>query len=148
MKTFCLSIALFTMIAGIYAQGPITWKFSAVKLSDKSFEVHFTASVDQPWHIYSQNTPTGGPQPTQIAVKKSALVTMTGKAKEIGDVIRRHEDVFGINVLYYENKADFVQLVTLKADVKTTLTGTVAYMVCNDRMCLPPAKVSFSIPLK
>ena len=40
------------------------------------------------------------------------------------------------------------QLVKVKDGVKTTVSGTVEFMTCNDKECLPPKTEQFSIPLK
>jgi len=38
-----------------------------------------------------------------------------------------------------------VQLVKLKGNIKTTLAGSVEFMVCNDSHCLPPSTVEFKV---
>jgi len=59
-----------------------------------------------------------------------------------------HDQYFNVDVKYFNNKVDFVQTVTLKADAKTSVSGTVEYMVCNDEECLPPKKVPFDLKLQ
>jgi thiol:disulfide interchange protein DsbD len=36
----------------------------------------------------------------------------------------------------------------VKGTVKTNMAGKVEYMLCNDKECLPPKKVDFSIALQ
>jgi thiol:disulfide interchange protein DsbD len=48
-------------------------------------------------------------------------------------------------VKYFESKVDFVQVVKLKANVKTSLAGKVEFMVCNDKQCLPPSEVEINV---
>jgi DsbC/DsbD-like thiol-disulfide interchange protein len=50
-------------------------------------------------------------------------------------------------VNYYEKTVDFVQVVKVKGKAKTSLTGKVEFMVCNDEKCLPPSEVPFTINL-
>jgi thiol:disulfide interchange protein DsbD len=38
-----------------------------------------------------------------------------------------------------------VQVVKLKGNIKTTVAGSVEFMVCNDNKCLPPSEVPFKI---
>jgi thiol:disulfide interchange protein DsbD len=130
------------------AQNPVSWKFSAKKKGDKVYEIHIAAKVDYPWHIYSQTTPEGGPVPTKITFSKNPLITNNGGIKEEGKVQTKHEEVFGVDVKYFDGAVDFVQVVKLKSNVKTNLTGSVQYMVCNDQQCLPPATVTFNILLQ
>jgi len=108
-----------------------------------------TANVPSPWHIYSQSTPEGGPIPTSISYTKNPLLVMErDTAIESGRIITRHEDVFGVDVIYFDGKAEFVQTVKLKANAKTNLSGKINFMVCNDEQCLPPTDVPFSVALQ
>lgn len=59
-----------------------------------------------------------------------------GTIKEKGELKTKYEEVFGINVKYFENTVDLVQVVKLKSNVKTNLAGNVQYMACNDEACL------------
>lgn len=142
-------ITLFSAVA-VMAQSndPVQWNFAAVKKSDKVYELTFTATIAKPWHIYSQSTPKGGPVPTKIAFKTNPLATIKGIAKENGTLKTKHEEVFGVDVKYFDTKVEFVQTVNLKSAVKTNLAGTVTYMVCNDSECLPPKNVSFDLKLQ
>jgi thiol:disulfide interchange protein DsbD len=131
-----------------WSQGPVAWKFSANKKADKIYEVHLTATMTRPWHIYSQKTPKGGPTPTEINFTKNPIIVLDGIVKEIGKLEVKHEDVFDIDVKYFDGSVDFVQTVKLKSDVKTNLNGTIQFMACTDQQCLPPTKTSFNIRLE
>lgn len=148
MRKLLILISVLGITHFGFAQNPVHWQFNAKKISDKTYEVHITASIDEPWSIYSQSTPEGGPLPTAIQFAKNPLVTQSGKIKEVGSLKKKFEDVFDVDVLYYKNKVDFVQVVTLKSNVKTNLTGSVEFMACNDQQCLPPSTVNFSIPIQ
>ena len=127
---------------------PVKWSFTATKKSDKVYEIKVTANVQKSWHIYSQTTPDGGPVPTSFTFKPNPLITITGIPKENGKLLITHDKNFGVDVKYYSEKVEYVQTVTLKAAVKTNITGNVEFMVCNDVKCLPPKKVAFDIKLQ
>jgi thiol:disulfide interchange protein DsbD len=129
-------------------ESPVQWSFVATKKADKLYEVVITATIAKPWHIYSQNTPDGGPQPTKITFKANPLIAKDGGVVETGSLQTIHDPNFGVDVKYYSNKVAFTQLVKLKAGVKTHSTGELEYMVCNDSKCLPPKKVPFDIVLQ
>ncbi len=145
------AIILFFLAMILTVQGqttnPVEWQFSAKKIADKTFEIHLTAEVATPWHIYSQHTPEGGPVPTQISFIKNPMITMDGDVKETGNLVKKHEDVFDVDVHYYDGKVEFIQVVQLKTNVKTNVSGSVKYMVCNDRECLPPVQKTFTVTL-
>jgi thiol:disulfide interchange protein DsbD len=151
MKKYLLSGFLLLCVNLLFAQiqNPVSWTTSYKKINDKTYEIHLTANIDNGWHIYSQNTPEGGPIPTSFTFTKNPLITMEGKAKEIGKLEQHVEPLFdSINVKQFSNKVDFVQLVKLKAPVKTSVNVAVEFMVCNDKQCLPPKTEKFSVALK
>ncbi len=150
MKKSILSVLTVLITLGCFAQlkSPVAWSFTSKKLSGNKYELKMSASVGNGWHIYSQKTPIGGPEPTQFTFSPNALVNNTGTPKEVGKMVKKHDDSFGIDVMYYSNKVDFVQTVTVKGAIKTNVSGKVYFMVCDDSKCLPPTEVSFNIALK
>jgi hypothetical protein len=129
-------------------RNPVKWSFTSKKISENTFEVSLTATVDPSWHIYSQTTPEGGPVATTVSFTKNPLVTLDGAVKEIGKLEQKHEELFGVDVKQFSNKVVFVQTVKLKAKAKTAVSGTIEFMTCNNRECLPPAKQTFSVVLQ
>lgn len=113
------------------AQHVVQWKFSSKKIADRTYEIHFTPAVEPPWHIYSVNIPESNmARPTTFDFTKNPLIELIGKVKETG------------------LQKDFVQVLKLKAKVKTNLVGEITFMACTDTRCLPPETVSFSIKLE
>ncbi len=146
-KLLLFILASLLLAVSSKAQDPVKWTFSAKKISDKNYEIHVTATIARPWNIYSQTTPEGGPLPTAIAFNKNPLVSFDGKIKENGTLKKKFEEVFDVDVLYYKDSVDFIQVVKVKNAAKTALTGTVEFMACNDEQCLPPKSIPFTISL-
>ncbi|MEO9070813.1 MAG: protein-disulfide reductase DsbD domain-containing protein [Ginsengibacter sp.] len=141
-------LLLFSNILFAQIQNPVTWSATSKKIADKTYEINLTANIDNGWHIYSQTTPEGGPIPTSITFTKNPLLTLEGKAKEVGKMEKHIEPLFGnIDVMQFSNKVEFVQKVKLKASVKTSLNLAVEFMVCNDKQCLPPSTRKFTVAL-
>jgi Disulphide bond corrector protein DsbC len=148
IRKICLSLSLLTAALFVQAQRtPYSWTFTAKKIAADSYEIHLSATVQSPWHTYSQFTPAGGPVPTKFSFAKNPLYKMEGAVKEEGKMITKHEEVFGVDVKYFEGDVDFVQVVKMKSGAKTNLTGSVTFMVCNDAECLPPTTQKFSVAL-
>ena len=145
-----LVLILLLAPAGILAQvkNPVKWTYSAKKISTGKYELRMTAIVEKGWHIYSQKTPEGGPVPTEFTFTKNPLVTFSGPVNEVGKLETHFEKLFDVDVKQYSDKVDFVQVVTVKGTVKTNVNGKVEYMLCNDKECLPPKKLDFSIALQ
>src|ERR1700676_1678704 len=146
-RGFLIFMLFLSGLGPATAQTPYTWSFTAKKVADKTYEIHCLADVQAPWHTYSQFTPDGGPLPTKFIFSKNPLYSLDGDMKENGKMIIKHEDVFGVDVKYFEGKVDFVQLIKLKGKAKTNFSGSVEFMVCNDEQCLPPTTRKFTVVL-
>ena len=148
-----LAIALFLGVApGARSQGnsktPIQWQYSAKKIGDKTFEIHLTAVLESGWHAFSQLQPEEAvAQPTEIKFRPNPLVGMQGKVKEVGTLEKWQDEATGIKANQYENQVDFVQVVKVRGNAKTSITGSLTYQLCTDKMCLPAKTDSFTVPL-
>jgi hypothetical protein len=150
MKKLMLSLLLAALTFGVFAQvkDPVAWSYVAKKKSANTYEIVITANMEEAWHIYSVNTPKGGPIATKINFKKNPLLSIEGVVKENGKLETMKDKLFSVDVRYYNDKVEFVQLVKVKGNIKTNIAGTVEYMVCDDEQCLPPTKKSFDIKLQ
>ncbi|PWT96334.1 MAG: hypothetical protein C5B52_15970 [Bacteroidetes bacterium] len=147
-KGFLLSILLSAGILATAQSGSskaVIWNFSSKKIADNTYEVRMTASINAKYHMYAQNVGVEGPVATTFKFTKNPLVAVDGKVKEEGKLVQKREEVWGGNVNYYEKSVDFVQVVKLKGKVKTNLAGSVEFMVCDDKQCLPPSEVEFKV---
>jgi hypothetical protein len=139
------SLALLTgTLVKAQSSTAVNWTYSAKKIADKTYEVHMTAAVDGNYHIYAQNA-GDGPLSTTFTFTKNPLLAADGKPREVGKMVKKFEEAFKSEVRYYEKTVDFVQVVKLKSNVKTNLTGKVEFMVCDDHQCLPPSDVDIKV---
>jgi thiol:disulfide interchange protein DsbD len=143
---FSFSVFSFSF-AKAQPKDPVSWTYEAKKKDDKTYDLVITATLPKPWHIYSQNTGDGGPVATSITFNVNPLITKQGKVVETGKLIKSYDENFKTNVLSYGDKVVFTQTIKLKTKAKTAVVGKVEYMVCNDNLCLPPTKKSFTIKL-
>jgi thiol:disulfide interchange protein DsbD len=105
-----------------------------------------TAVLDKKWHIYAQDAGEG-PEPTTFTFSPNPLLKLDGKVKEVGTLEKSFDPNFNSTLKYYANKVVFVQKVKLKSTASTVFKGKVSYMVCDDKKCLPPKEVPFSVKL-
>lgn len=143
-----LVLVMMGFVATAQIKDPVSWKFETVKKGTDKYQLVITATFPQPWHLYSQNMGPGGPIPTKIELNKNPLVTVVGKPKEIGKLQKTYDKNFKMDVLYYSNEVSFIQDLSVKAGVKTNITGVVKFIVCDDNECLPPTKKTFDIKLQ
>ncbi|WP_443937195.1 protein-disulfide reductase DsbD domain-containing protein [Pedobacter sp. MW01-1-1] len=145
--TLLLSMVLFT-IAGAFAQieKPVVWSYAAKKVSKTEAILYIKATIDDRWHVYSQNVKDGGPVKTTFSFSPSKDFTLVGKTVEPKAIVK-YEDTFKMNVSYFEKSVIFQQKIKLNK-ATTTVKGKVEYMTCNDKQCLPPEEIEFSVPVK
>lgn len=145
--TLILTLVFFSSLAAFaQLENPVTWSYKATKISKTEAEVYIKATIDEGWHIYSQNLKPGGPNKTEIVFKPSKDFSLVGKTSE-PKPIAKYEKTFKMDVAYFENEVIFKQKVKLNKGT-TAVKGTVSYSVCNEKSCLPPADVEFSVPIK
>ena len=147
MKKLVFVITMILFVGALSAQQKVSWAYTAKKLANNKYEIHITATPPLGWHIYSQLTPDGGPVPTTFKFNTNALISLQGKVGEKGKLVKYFDKNFKVNVMYFEGKTDFVQVVTLKGNIKTNISGEVESMICNDRTCLPPTTQKFNVAL-
>jgi len=139
-------IILFTLAAHSQILKPVTWSYAAKRTSKTEAVVFIKATIEDGWHLYSQYVKEGGPVKTTFTFPAAKDYTLSGKTME-SKPIHRYEDTFKMDVSFFEKSVLFQQKVVLKG-AKTIVKGTVEFMTCNDKQCLPPEQVDFSIPVK
>ncbi|MCX2573726.1 protein-disulfide reductase DsbD domain-containing protein [Pedobacter sandarakinus] len=145
--TLVLSLLVIT-VASAFAQieKPVTWSYAAKKVSKTEAILYLKATIDDRWHIYSQNIKDGGPVKTTFTFSPSKDFALVGKTTEPKAIVK-FEDTFKMNVSFFEKSVIFQQKIKLNKTA-TVAKGKVEFMVCNDRQCLPPEEIEFSIPVK
>lgn len=148
MKRILLLFTLLAFSAGAFAQieKPVKWSYAAKRLNKEEAVVFLRATIEPGWHIYSQDVKDGGPVKTSFTFNSSSEYAPLGKTAEPRPVTK-YEDAFKMNVSYFERTVTFQQKIRLKSPAAKAVTGQLEYMTCNDRKCLPPEDVDFSIPL-
>ena len=143
-----LSVIWITVSAAAQIQDPVDWSYSVKKVSADTYTFTATANIEGDWHIYSQTTGKGGPVPTKINFNKNPIITVVGATKETGQVKQVYDELFKTTVRFIGETATYTQTIKVRGGVKTNISGFVAYMVCDDRQCLPPSKKTFDLKLQ
>ncbi|MAB58126.1 MAG: thiol:disulfide interchange protein, partial [Aequorivita sp.] len=150
MKKIFLFLLLATVsLASVQAQilDPVTWSTSVKKISETEYDLIAKATIEDKWHLYSQEVPPDGPLPTLFTFEENAAYKGIGKVQE-SQGITEHDPVFDMVITFFANTATFTKRIKLTGDKGTTVKGEVEFMVCDDTRCLPPSYVDlvFQIP--
>lgn len=127
--------------------GPVQWSFVAKPADDGLVSVELTATVEEGWHIYATRLENDlGPIPTAVRFDANgALVPVGGLAEPEPEEV--FDPNFDMQVRYHSGMPVFAQRFKVTTKDAGTVTGEVEFMVCNDKTCLPPEVVKFSIPI-
>ncbi|MCQ2334921.1 MAG: thioredoxin family protein [Paludibacteraceae bacterium] len=133
MKKFFTILCLMPMMVMAQIVDPIHWSQAVTALNDSVAQIQLTATIDEGWHLYTQDIPEDGPVATEFQYNSTDLI---GSTTTDSPVHKNYDENFEMELTYYEETATFTQLVaTTQPD---TLSGTVMFMACNDMMCLAP----------
>ncbi len=125
---------------------PVKWNFSVEQKRDEATLI-FTADIDKGWHLYAQDIPEGGPIPTSFNLKSQPAFEKIGKTTE-GKPIEEFDANFDMKLKYFAKRAIFKQKIKIKSAKDFMIIGTLEFMVCDDKQCLPPEEVDFSFKIK
>jgi hypothetical protein len=148
-KFFALAVIILAALTSQAQLNPVSWTFSTKKIADKTYEIHMTATMQNKWHLYSQTQPDDAIAiPTTFTINPNPLFSLEGKIKEVGKMEKFHDAKLDLSANQYSNTVNFVQVVKLKANVKTNFSGNVEFQTCDDEKCLPPKTVNFNVAIK
>ncbi|MCQ2344244.1 MAG: thioredoxin family protein [Paludibacteraceae bacterium] len=145
MKKF-FSVALMLM-ATLFCFGqmvePIKWSSKCNKLDDTHYEIVVTAKIDAGWHLYGLNIGEGGPSPTVFTFDKVKGAKLVGKVTSKSKLISHYDDMFEMELSWYEKSAVFKQPFIIGKDA-WSVGGNVTFMACNDQNCMQGTPYRFS----
>ncbi len=126
---------------------PVSWEFRHEKISDNEVDLIFKATIENQWHLYSQDLPEGGPIPTSFSFDESTAYKREGSVEEISKVEVKYDPSFNMDLKMYSREAIFKQKIIIESTEDFILSGRLEYMSCDDVRCLPPKEKEFSFPL-
>ena len=141
-------ILLIGSVTNAQIHNPVNWDTSVEKINDSEFDLLITAEIESGWHLYSQNVPEGGPIPTSIKIPlDESKYQLIGSVQE-GEGHEEYDNVFEMDIKYFESKAVFKQRIRLLSSEKITINGVLEFMVCDDTNCLPPTEVDLTFEVQ
>ena len=136
---FSLLCVAVTMNAQMHE--PIKCETSWEIVSDGVAELRISATIEDGWHLYSTEL-EDGPTAATLVVETIEGASLDGKLGFEGKEIAKYDDMFGMDVRYFEEKVTFVQRFAIESD-NYTVQGYFQYGACDDQSCLPPTNVEF-----
>lgn len=126
---------------------PVKWNFSKKELGKGEYELSFTATIDDGWHMYSMNLPEEMAfTQTTFQFEPAASFELDGELVE-PTPISVYDSIISSNLSYFEHQVVFTQKVRLLSS-PSSIKGQLEFTVCNDEgLCLPPELVDFEFEI-
>ncbi|WP_025739692.1 protein-disulfide reductase DsbD family protein [Aquimarina pacifica] len=150
MRYFFILITLLYSVS-VISQNEITWTGSVEKGTEEMYILKFEAVLAEGWHLYSQQEAEDpeaiAPTPTEFTFNASPeTYELIGETQEpVG--IEKYDNIFEMDVKYFENKAVFTQKIRrINKDI-TSIKAEVFFSICDDEKCLAPEAIEFDVHL-
>ena len=144
MKKIILSLwaLLLTLVVNAQMMNPVHFTSQLKTGKGAEAEIIFHATIDQGWHVYSTDIGDNGPIEASFNVTKMEGAELVGKLTPRGNVIKKMDKVFNMELESFENEATFVQKIRFtKPDYD--IDCYLEYGTCSDESCLPPSEAAF-----
>ena len=135
---FCLSV----LSVSAQMQDPVHFTSQLRELADGEAEIVFTAKIDAGWHVYSTDLGADGPISATFHPVKMDGAELVGKLRPRGDVKKQFDNMFGMELRFFENTGAFVQKIRFTKP-QYAIDCYLEFGACNDEMCMPPTTVDF-----
>ena len=111
------------------------------------FQVTVKAIIEDTWHLYSIQPVVDGPIPTSFSSGSDSLFLA-------GDITESEPDInfdpnFNMDIGWHDNEATFYLPLAFASTISgpSTIVINVRFMVCDDKMCLPPTTRTLVQPI-
>ncbi len=143
-RRYFLSILFLfgALVSSAQMVDPVRFQSAMKMLKGSEAEIVFTADIDPGWHVYSTDLGQDGPIEASFHADKTDGVELVGKLTPRGTLTKKYDNMFGMELKYFENKGQFVQKIRFVKS-EYDLSCFLEYGACSDEMCLPPTQVEF-----
>lgn len=134
-----LSLACFLVAALCMVHAQVNFTVTHQRVSPTEVDIVFTGKVADGWHVFSANLEPGGPTPTTFNLDKIKGAKLKGNLQEGAGKKTEFDDIFEMNVGYFERECVFTQRVEL-TEKEYSVEGYLDYQACTEGNCVPGKK--------
>ncbi|MDE6198947.1 MAG: protein-disulfide reductase DsbD N-terminal domain-containing protein [Muribaculaceae bacterium] len=153
MKRIIAALIAIVACVASYAQMPAfkgapstaSWSSRIEMTGKKSGRLILTMSPAKGWHVYGFEVGKGGPKAMSADFDKSTGIKFKGELKPSVAPVKTHDDIFDIDVTYWESKVVFTRDFEVTDPATAKITGTVNYQGCNGETCNAPQKYNIAL---
>jgi len=115
---------------------PVEWQYDVNKINDTEYNISFSASILEGWKLYSQFSPDEGALPTSFSFINNSSDFEADKLFNEDDYVVGFDNVFKMDLYYYENEANFNQNIKLLDKDLNQIKVEIDYSSCDDELCI------------
>ena len=143
MKKTLITWICLVIVLAVKAQmvDPVHFRSELKTGNGAEAEIIFHATIDQGWHVYSTEIGEDGPIEATFNVVKMEGAELVGKLTPKGNVIKKMDKMFGMELKYFEGEATFVQKIRFTKP-EYDIDCYLEYGACSDASCMPPSEVA------
>ena len=138
MKKFSMLILILLSSLSVYSQilTPVVWDSEIKEVKGDTLTLLMHASIEQNWHLYSQNIPDGGPIPTTFTFENpNNDFELVGETTESESHVS-FDKIFEMELGYFDGSATFTQRVKLINKELSAINVSVDFQSCDDEKCI------------
>jgi len=111
---------------------PVSWTFETKKISETEYLLISKAKMLPHWHLYGQFFDEGGPIRLVFTFEKSTNYQLVGKVEESPAPKIVHDEIFDMDVQYFDNEATFTQKVKVISEADFSVDLFIEGQACLD----------------
>ncbi len=148
LKKLFLSLLLSIFALNVFAQdNPVSWSSKVVNVKGNVYEILFTGTIGDKWHIYDLGPYQDGPIATTVTFSGGQGVKIQGKPYLKTKAHRYFDQMFNMEIGTCESGVIIAQKVEVTSSQETEITAVIEWQTCNDGSCLPPTDEEIRIKL-
>lgn len=140
-KLLTLLLLPVAMLAGAQIMDPVHFTATLEPGKGGEADIVFRGEIDEGWHVYATGTAKGGPTWATLHADRMEGAALRGALTPKGRVLDRYDEMFGMQVRYFEGRAEFRQHIVFTKPTYN-IEVRLEYGACDDENCLPPSQVT------
>ena len=111
-----------------FIEQPASWNYQVRGLEGNLFEISFTATLEDPWHMYDLGPYENGPQPTRFSFVLPQGVFIEEEMVMESPPAKEYDPLFNMDIGSFGETGTFLQKVRLEIP-SATVRATVEWQV-------------------
>ena len=118
------------------AQEPVKWNISMARVAESEVIIHFDATIEENWHLYTSQEFEDGPLPTELTFSTDSLSIERLGPLKMPTPKSSFDEIFQIELPYFDTQVRFSQRLKIRNTSLQTINCELNYQACDDQLCI------------